>query len=90
PLDQEASPGVYVSIAQNPNRRSIRSPSASGLAPGPCRAAGLSMRQARRGRRSRACVAAVVALLGGITALASYLPARRAASVDPVIALRCE
>jgi putative ABC transport system permease protein len=35
-------------------------------------------------------LAGVAALLGGITALASYVPARRAARVDPVIALRCE
>jgi putative ABC transport system permease protein len=35
-------------------------------------------------------LAAVAALLGAITVLATYLPARRAANVDPVIALRHE
>jgi macrolide transport system ATP-binding/permease protein len=33
---------------------------------------------------------ATLALLGAISLLASYLPARRAARVDPIVALRCD
>jgi len=40
--------------------------------------------------RDPATFAAIALLLGGVAFLASWLPARRAAAVDPLVALRCE
>jgi putative ABC transport system permease protein len=37
-----------------------------------------------------ATFAAVAVLLGGVAILAAYLPARRAASIDPVVTMRAE
>ena len=38
----------------------------------------------------RATFAAVALLFGAVAAIAAYVPARRAAAIDPVVALRCE
>ena len=42
------------------------------------------------GPHDTATLAAVAALLAGVAAMASYLPARRATKIDPTTALRTE
>jgi len=47
-------------------------------------------RRAQLGARDPYMLASLVVLLVGVTTLAALIPARRAASVDPMTALRAE